>query len=214
AETLASLLYARDNDGQVKSVTSKGLPGEEKPSYEYDSNNRLVKGATIGYEYDAADNATKIGTGGYAYDKASELETGPSLKYTYNEMGQRTKTSPTTGSATTYAYDQAGSLTAVERPHRSHHDTARLRRPIHQHRHRPHIPQSTSLRPRNRPVPHRGPTGQSHTRGVQLRQRQPRQQSRSDRPRKRMRTTPRKARTRRRRKTPDERRRSSGTRGD
>jgi RHS repeat-associated protein len=116
AETLASLLYARDNDGQVKSVTSKGLPGEEKPSYEYDSNNRLVKGATIGYEYDAADNATKIGTGGYAYDKASELETGPSLKYTYNEMGQRTKTSPTTGSATTYAYDQAGSLTAVERP--------------------------------------------------------------------------------------------------
>lgn len=116
AEVLASLAYTRDNDGQVKTVTSKGLPGEEKPGYEYDSNNRLTKGGTTGYEYDAADNATKLGTGTYKYDSADELETGPSLKYTYNEMGQRTKTSPTTGSATTYAYNQAGNLTTVERP--------------------------------------------------------------------------------------------------
>jgi RHS repeat-associated protein len=116
AETLASLVYTRDNDGQVKTVTSKGLPGEEKPANEYDSNNRLTKGATIGYEYDAADNPTKMGTGAYTYDKASELETGPSLKYTYNEMGQRTKTTPTTGAVTTYGYDQTGSLTSVERP--------------------------------------------------------------------------------------------------
>jgi RHS repeat-associated protein len=116
AETLASLLYERDSDGQVKAITSKGLPGEEKPGYEYDSNNRLTKGATIAYEYDAADNATKLGTGAYTYDKASELETGPSLKYTYNEMGQRTKTTPTTGPVTTYGYDQAGNLTSVERP--------------------------------------------------------------------------------------------------
>ncbi len=116
AETLASLAYVRDNAGQVKSTTSKGLPGEEKPAYEYDPNNRLKKGGTTAYEYDAADNPTKVGTGTYTYDKASELETGPSVKYAYNEMGQRTKTTPTTGSATTYGYDQAGNLTAVERP--------------------------------------------------------------------------------------------------
>ncbi len=116
AETLASLLYERDGDGQVKTITSKGLPGEEKPGYEYDSNNRLTKGATIGYEYDAADNPTKLGAGAYTYDKANELETGPSLIYTYNEMGQRTKTTPTSGPATTYGYDQAGNLTSVERP--------------------------------------------------------------------------------------------------
>jgi RHS repeat-associated protein len=116
AETLASLLYIRDNDGQVKTVTSKGLPGEEKPGYEYDSNNRLTKGGTISYEYDAANNPTKIGSGTYKYDNANELETGPSLKYTYNEMDQRTKTTPTTGPATTYGYDQAGNLTSVERP--------------------------------------------------------------------------------------------------
>ena len=115
AETLASLIYARDSDGQVKTVTSKGLPGEEKPAYEYDANNRLKKGSTIAYEYDTADNPTKLGIGTYKYDKASELETGPSLTYTYNELGQRIKTKPTSGPATTYGYDQTGNLISVER---------------------------------------------------------------------------------------------------
>ena len=55
-----------------------------------------------------------MATGTYKYDKASELETGPSLTYTY-ELGQRTKTKPTSGPATTYGYDQAGNLTSVER---------------------------------------------------------------------------------------------------
>jgi len=115
-ETLASLVYTRDDDGQVKGATSTGLPGEEKPVYEYDVNNRLTKGATVAYEYDAANNPTKIGTGTYKYNAGDELETGPSLTYTYDEMGERTKTKPTTGPATTYGYDQAGELTSVERP--------------------------------------------------------------------------------------------------
>jgi RHS repeat-associated protein len=115
-EALASLVYTRDNDGQVKTVTSKGLPGEEKPGYEYDPNNRLTTGGAIAYEYDAANNPTKIGTGAYKYSNANELETGPNATYTYNEVGQRTKTTPTTGSATTYGYDQAGNLISVERP--------------------------------------------------------------------------------------------------
>ncbi len=115
-EVLASLVYTRDNDGQVKTTTSKGLPGEEKPAYEYDSNNRLTKGAAVAYEYDAANNTTKIGTGTYKYNAGSQLETGPSLTYTYDELGERTKTKPTAGPATTYGYDQAGELTSVERP--------------------------------------------------------------------------------------------------
>ncbi len=36
------------------------MPGEEKPAFEYDVNNRLIKGAGTSYEYDAANNATKI----------------------------------------------------------------------------------------------------------------------------------------------------------
>jgi RHS repeat-associated protein len=115
AETLASLAYTRDNDGQLKSTTSKGLPGEEKPADEYDPNSRLKKAGTNSYEYDAADNPTKLGTGAYTYDKANQLETGPSVKYAYNEFGQRTTTTPTTGSVTSYGWDQAGNLISVER---------------------------------------------------------------------------------------------------
>jgi RHS repeat-associated protein len=100
----------------VKSITSKGLPGEERPAYEYDTNSRLTKGGTTSYEYDAANNPTKLGTSTYTYDKADELETGTGFKYTYNEVGQRIKTSPTTGPATTYGYDQTGNLISVERP--------------------------------------------------------------------------------------------------
>jgi RHS repeat-associated protein len=115
-ETLASLVYTRDSDGQVKAITSKGLPGEEKPTYEYDKNSRLSKGAGVAYEYDAADNPTKLGAGTYKYDGADELESGTGFAYAYNEVGQRTKTTPSVGPATTYGYDQAGDLTSVERP--------------------------------------------------------------------------------------------------
>jgi RHS repeat-associated protein len=114
-ETLASLVYTRDNDGQVKKTTSKSLPGAEITENTYDANNRLTKSGSE-YKYDSANNSTTIGTGTYKYDKGSELETGPSLTYTYDELGERTKTKPTTGPATTYGYDQAGNLTSVERP--------------------------------------------------------------------------------------------------
>ncbi|HLM85892.1 MAG TPA: hypothetical protein VK272_06855 [Solirubrobacteraceae bacterium] len=116
AESLASLAFTRDNDGQVKTATSKGLPGEEKPSYEYDANSRLTKGAGIAYEYDSANNPTKIGANTYKYNEADELESGTGITYAYNEDGQRTKTTPTTGPATTYGYDQVGNLISVERP--------------------------------------------------------------------------------------------------
>jgi RHS repeat-associated protein len=114
-ETLASLAYTRDSDNQIKTATSKDLPGEEKPEYTYDSNNRLTQGAGVNYEYNKANSPTKIGSGSYTYSTADELETGPSMTYTYNEDGQRTKTTPTTGTATTYGYDQAGNLTTIER---------------------------------------------------------------------------------------------------
>jgi RHS repeat-associated protein len=114
-ETLASLVYTRDGDGQVKKTTSKGLPGAEITENTYDENNRVTKSGTE-YKYDAANNPTTIGAGTYKYDKASQLETGPSLTYTYDELGERTKAKPTVGPATTDGYDQAGNLTSVERP--------------------------------------------------------------------------------------------------
>lgn len=115
AESLASLVYTRDNNGQLKGATSKGLPGEEKPTYEYDANSRLKKGAGVPYEYDSANNLTKQGTGVYKYGSADELESRTGNTYAYNEVGQRIKMIPTTGTPITYGYDQAGNLTTVER---------------------------------------------------------------------------------------------------
>ena len=75
SETLASLVYTRNKDGAGQKATSKGLPGEEKPAFTYDKNNRLTKGVGISYEYDAANNPTTIGTEHtYSYNDADELE--------------------------------------------------------------------------------------------------------------------------------------------
>jgi RHS repeat-associated protein len=116
AEQLASLAYSRDDDGQITSTASKGLPGEDSINDSYDEDNRLTKAGPTSDEYDAAGNPTKLGSSTNAYDEADELESSTGASYTYNEMGQRTKTMPTTGAATSYSYDQADDLTSVERP--------------------------------------------------------------------------------------------------
>jgi len=115
-EVLASLLYTRDNDGQVKKTTAKGLPGTEVVENTYDENNRLTKYGTTEYKYDAADNPTTEGSSTNTFNEGDELEKGSGVKYTYDELGERTKTTPEKGPATTYGYDQAGNLTSAERP--------------------------------------------------------------------------------------------------
>jgi RHS repeat-associated protein len=115
-EILASLVYARDLDGQLKQTTQKGLPGEEKTAYTYDANNRLTKAGTTGYEYDAANNPKKLGSVENTFDAADELTKATGVEYSYNELGERTKRTPTGGPATTYSYDQAGNLTTIQRP--------------------------------------------------------------------------------------------------
>src|SRR6185312_16273575 len=115
-ETLASLVYTRTGGGEVKKTVSSGLPGAETTEYTYDANSRLTKSGTSSYEYDAANDPTNVAGASYTYNSASQLETGPSLKYSYDELGERTKATPEAGPATTYRYDQAGDLTSVERP--------------------------------------------------------------------------------------------------
>ncbi len=115
-EVLASLVYTRDNDGQVKKTTSKGLPGTEVTENTYDENNRLTKYGSTEYKYDAANNPTTEGSSTNTYNEGDELEKGTGTTYAYDELGERTKTTPEKGGATTYGYDQAGNLTSVERP--------------------------------------------------------------------------------------------------
>ncbi|HTU79114.1 MAG TPA: RHS repeat-associated core domain-containing protein, partial [Solirubrobacteraceae bacterium] len=121
-EKLASLVYTRNKDGEVTKVTSKDLPGEEKPAYSYDEDDRLTKGAGIAYAYDAANNPTTIEKTTLAYNAGDELEDATNSKkatvdtYNYDEVGERTKTTPAAGPATSYGWDQAGDLITVERP--------------------------------------------------------------------------------------------------
>lgn len=116
SETLASLAYARDNEGQVETATSKGVPGAEVTEGIYDENSRLTKSDGTEYKYDAADNPTTIGSSTNTYNEGDELEKGTGMTYSYDELGERTKTTPEKGPTTTYGYDQAGNLISVERP--------------------------------------------------------------------------------------------------
>lgn len=115
-ETLASLSYPRDKAGQIEEEGSAGLPGSESISYGYDENERLVEASEASFEYDPADNLTKAPGTTNAYDAASQLETGTGVSYAYDKLGERTKMTPEIGPATTYEYDQTGSLTSIERP--------------------------------------------------------------------------------------------------
>jgi RHS repeat-associated protein len=116
SEALASLIYTRDSDGQVKKTTAKSLPGSEVTENTYDEDNRLTKAGSTEYKYDAANNPTTNATSTNTFNEADELTKGTTASYAYNEVGERAKTTPTSGPATTYGYDQAGNLTSVERP--------------------------------------------------------------------------------------------------
>jgi RHS repeat-associated protein len=116
SETLGSLVYTRDDDGQVKKTTSKDLPGTETVEDTYDENNRLTKSGGTEYKYDSANNPTTEGSSTNTFNEGDELEKGTGVTYSYDELGERTKTTPEKGGATTYGYDQAGNLISVERP--------------------------------------------------------------------------------------------------
>lgn len=120
SEALASITYTRNKDGGVTRASTKGAFGEEKPAFSYDENSRVTKSGGTAYKYDAANNPTTIGSDTYAYNAADELETATASKktadtYTFNEVGERTKTAPASGPATSYGYDEADNLTTVTR---------------------------------------------------------------------------------------------------
>lgn len=116
AETLASLTYSREKLGQIEKEARNGLPGPSELSFAYDKNGRLTEAGAASFEYDPADNLTKGMGSTNTYDAASQLETGTGLAYTYDKLGERIKSTPSSGPATSYKYDQAGNLISVERP--------------------------------------------------------------------------------------------------
>lgn len=115
AETLASVTYTRDKAGQVKTMSSTGLPGSAELEYIYDEKDRLTKSGATEFKYDAADNTTSIAGTAYSYDKASQLEKGGGVTFSFDKLGNRTKATPEAGPVTTYGYDQADNLVSVSR---------------------------------------------------------------------------------------------------
>jgi RHS repeat-associated protein len=130
--TVFSATYGRDPASQVSSQTIGGVA----QSYGYTPREQLASttagSPTTSYNYDAANNPTTVGTATQAFDPAGQpcwtLPTGPVTNpacgttptgatiYTVNSVGQRTKTTPATGTASTYDYDQAGRLTTLTGP--------------------------------------------------------------------------------------------------
>ncbi|HEX5610830.1 MAG TPA: DUF6531 domain-containing protein [Solirubrobacterales bacterium] len=116
AEALASMTYTRDKLGRVEKDVETGFPELPEYKYEYDTANRLSKSNGTTFGYDKANNVTKISSTTYTYDKADQIASGSSATYEFNKLGQRTKSTPTGETATTYAYDQAGNLIESKSP--------------------------------------------------------------------------------------------------
>ncbi|MCQ9165548.1 FG-GAP-like repeat-containing protein [Arthrobacter sp. STN4] len=131
ASTLASLAYARDNANQVTAQTPTGLPGGVQ-AYSYTANEQLATsvstGTTSNYGYDGAADATTLRSGTLAYDPANQpcwstttTVSSPSCTsvpsgataYSYDADGNRTKTTPATGTASAYTYNGADELAAA-----------------------------------------------------------------------------------------------------
>ena len=130
ATTLAGFTYTRDGAEQLATSTTTGI-SEPAQTYGYTALQQLAKSGTTAspnaYKYDPSDDITqRSNTSSIAYDPAGEAcwqttsavttgtcSTVPSgaTAYTDNVRGNRTKTTPATGNASTYAYDLADRLT-------------------------------------------------------------------------------------------------------
>ncbi|BAS18379.1 tRNA nuclease WapA (plasmid) [Arthrobacter sp. Hiyo8] len=126
---MASLSYTRDNANQITGQTPTGLPGAAETDA-YNNLNQLKSvtsgGTTTTNAYDAANNASTLRGGTQTFDAANQLcwsnptiVSSPSCAskpagasgYGYDNDGNRTISTPATGSATTYTYNGSDELT-------------------------------------------------------------------------------------------------------
>jgi RHS repeat-associated protein len=117
--TVASFGYTRNANGQLASTTPTGVT-QGNESYPYTQLNQLAGVNTATYTYDAADNLTNLVNGTtQTFDAANQLTTstiaGATTSYTYDGNGNQAAIVPATGDKTSYAYDQAQHLTAVQK---------------------------------------------------------------------------------------------------
>jgi RHS repeat-associated protein len=117
--------YTRSPEGILTAIT----PGVGvAQNLGYDQKDRLTSVSSGAYTYDAADHPTQILSGTstltQAFDAAGQLTTqsnggSQTAGFTYNAQGERTGLTPTSGTASSYTYDQAGQLINYQGPDHS-----------------------------------------------------------------------------------------------
>ena len=123
--TLASITYELDANGLPRRALPTGLPGVARINYAYTALDQLEAATAQRFAYDAADDMTELESATpLRYDAAGELTEGPvapgraeaPATFAYDRDGNRTSATPSGGSATRYAYDQADRLLTLEVP--------------------------------------------------------------------------------------------------
>jgi RHS repeat-associated protein len=116
AGTIATFGYGRNPAEQVSSTTN----ASGSQSYGYTQREQLASqtsGSTVNsFGYDAANDPTTVGTTTQTFDAAGQLATSGATGYTFDPEGERTAATPGSGTATTYAYNQASQLTSLTGP--------------------------------------------------------------------------------------------------
>ena len=109
----ATFDYGLDQNGQMTSVASTGVPADNH-SYSYDQLNRLTGVDTSSYTYDKADNLTKLISGtSQSFDSANELTSSTNGAFNYDSRGNRLSGPVALGGTGSYTYDQADRLTTA-----------------------------------------------------------------------------------------------------
>jgi RHS repeat-associated protein len=124
-----SVDYTRTDAGLLATASETGDgAATAAAAYAHDDAGRLTAtgAANQSYSYDAADNPTQLTDGpvthNQAFDDANQLTAitdaahDPLGELHYDAEGDRTSLTPTTGTATSYGYDQARQLTQYQGP--------------------------------------------------------------------------------------------------
>ncbi|WP_353650324.1 RHS repeat-associated core domain-containing protein [Nakamurella sp. A5-74] len=132
---LYTLGYSRDNTGQLASQTVNG----SAQTFTYSPRQQLSgtsggvagSGGTAAFAMDAADQPATVGTLTQTFDAAGQecwsaasptanptcnAPPAGATSYTFDGVGQRTASTPSTGAGSTYSYDQVGRLTTAATP--------------------------------------------------------------------------------------------------
>ncbi len=130
--TVFSASYSRDAAGQVATQTVNNTTNSVRYSPREELTTSTTGATTVGFAYDSANNPTTVGAATQTFDASGQLcwtmptgtVTNPACgstpsgatTYSFNSDGDRTASTPATGTASTYTYDQDDRLTNLTGP--------------------------------------------------------------------------------------------------